>query len=171
MTQAEGTGAAGVQDGRQDFAFLVGRWRVANRQLADYFDPSCDEWREFESACESRAILGGLGNCDTYEIPDYPGQSEYRGFALRLFDPEDRVWRIWWASTVGSGHLDTPVVGRFENGRGRFECGDVFQGRTFTMRYEWTDITPTSARWEQSFSFDGGESFRPNWTMLFERVS
>jgi hypothetical protein len=38
------------------------------------------------------------------------------------------------------------------------------------VRYEWKDITPSSALWEQSFSFDGGETFETNWINKFTRI-
>lgn len=31
------------------------------------------------------------------------------------------------------------------------------------MRYAWSDITPTSAHFEQSFSTDDGATWEPNW--------
>jgi hypothetical protein len=39
------------------------------------------------------------------------------------------------------------------------------------VRFDWTDITRTSARWQQSFSFDGGRTFEPNWIMEFVRIA
>jgi hypothetical protein len=39
------------------------------------------------------------------------------------------------------------------------------------VRYEWKDITPTSARWEQSFSFDGGRTFETNWITELTRTA
>jgi hypothetical protein len=39
------------------------------------------------------------------------------------------------------------------------------------VRFEWKDITPSSARWEQAFSFDGGQSFTTNWVMRFTRTA
>ena len=160
-----------MQDGRQDFDFLVGRWRIANTKLVDPLGDEPAAWVEFDSAAESRPILGGLGNCDSYLAPDFPGRGLFHGFALRLFDPEERLWRIWWASSVGGGELDTPVVGRFDDGLGRFECDDVLGGRAVRIRFRWSDITATSARWEQSFSFDGGGTFAPNWVMAFSRIA
>jgi hypothetical protein len=160
--------AASKIDGRHDFDRIFGEWRIANRKLEN---PLAEElnWLEFDATVEVRPILGGLGNVDLYSAPDFPGRSGYEGFGLRLFDAEADVWRIWWASTTGRGRLDTPVVGRFRDGDGLFECDDVLDGRVVKVRFEWKDITPSSARWEQAFSFDDGESFETNWIMELTR--
>jgi hypothetical protein len=47
----------------------------------------------------------------------------------------------------------------------------VIDGREVRLRFFWKDITQSSARWEQAFSFDGGRTFETNWVMDFERVS
>jgi hypothetical protein len=122
-----------------------------------------------ESRATSGPILGGLGNYDTYSAPQFPGRPGFEGFALRLFDTDAGLWRIWWASTSGGGQLDTPVVGRFDEGVGRFECEDVIGGKATRVRYEWKDITAESAHWEQSFSFDESRTFELNWVMEFVR--
>lgn len=168
--QATATPAAEV-DGRHDFDFLVGRWKIANRRLDDPLGVNPTEWREFEATLENRPILDALGNIDEYTAPEFPGRGRFHGFGLRLFDPGANVWRIWWASTVGEGQLDTPVVGGFTDGVGRFECDDTLGGRELRVRYEWKDITPSSARWEQSFSFDGGKTFETNWINQFTRIA
>jgi hypothetical protein len=157
-----------VVEGRHDFDVIFGEWQILNRKLDDPLAES-SEWLEFDATVEVRPILGGLGNVDFYSAPDFPGRPGYEGLGLRLFDPETGLWRIWWASTTGRGRLDTPVVGRFSDGVGRFECDDALGGRDVRVRFHWTDITPSSARWEQSFSFDGGESFGANWIMELTR--
>jgi hypothetical protein len=153
-----------------DFDFLFGSWRILNRRL-DNAPGESESWSEFAASSEAYPILGGLGNVQTYDAPDFPGRPGYQGYALRLFDPESGLWRIWWASTVGRGQLDPPVVGRFRDGAGQFDGDDIVDGREVKVRFLWTEITETSARWEQSFSYDGGRTYIPNWVMLHERVA
>jgi hypothetical protein len=148
-----------------DFDFLPGTWRVANRKLVDTLDPDCDEWETFEATSKAFSMLGGIGNHDHFFTEGY------EGFSLRLYDPEADVWRIWWSSTQRPGRLDPPVEGRFtEPGRARFECEDVLEGVPIRMRFDWSDVTADSARWEQSFSFDGGATWKLNWVMELSRI-
>jgi hypothetical protein len=43
-------------------------------------------------------------------------------------------------------------------------------GNPITVRFKWSNITEASARWQQSFSFDGGTTFAVNWVMEFSRT-
>jgi hypothetical protein len=155
---------------RHDFDFLFGSWRIHNRRLDDPFGDA-ETWSEFEAQSEAYPILSKLGNVQHFDAPEFPGRPGFQGYALRLLDPEEEIWRIWWASTAGRGRLDSPVLGRFRDGVGQFDGKDVVAGREIGVRLLWTEITETSAHWEQSFSFDGGKTFVPNWVMLHERVS
>ena len=150
--------------GVTDFDFLPGSWNVHNRKLTDMLDPTCDEWEEFEATSEAEAMLGGVGNLDHFFAPGY------EGFSLRLHDPERDVWQIWWSSTSRPGRLDPPVEGRFdENGDARFETEDVLDGVPIGVRFEWSAVTTDTPLWKQFFSFDGGQTWKHNWTMSFAR--
>ena len=168
MTQ-QPIAAEAALDGRHAFDFLFGDWLIANRKLRDPLAEGASEWVEFSATGTARPIAGGLGNVDTFVAPDFPGRGAFEGFSLRLFEESTGLWRIWWASSAGGGRLDPPVVGRFTDGVGRFEGDDVLDGRPVMVRFDWTDITVSSARWAQAFSFDGGETFSPNWVMEFRR--
>ena len=124
------------------------------------------DWREFTMQAENRPILGGLGNLDEYRSAEFPDQPKFEAMALRLFDPDAAMWRIWWVSISSGGQLDTPVVGRFVEEHGTFECEDVLAGRAVNVRYEWLRHTD-APQWRQSFSFDRGRTWHENWTMTW----
>ena len=159
-----------ADDGRHDFDFVFGKWHIANRKKVNMVVEGAGEWVEFKADGEARPILGGMGNVDTYQAPRFPGRPGFEGFTLRLFEPETGLWRIWWASSIGGGALDEPVVGRFEDGTGRFECEEVVQGVPVRVRYDWTIKSNDSLLWEQSFSFDNGQTWDKNWIMESTRV-
>jgi hypothetical protein len=96
----------------------------------------------------------------------------YRAVGLRAFDPKTREWAIWWLDgRYPSGPLGPPVKGRFEDGVGRFYADYEQDGRPMRGRFVWSDVTPTSARWDQAASSDGGRTWAPNWVMTLQRAS
>jgi hypothetical protein len=155
-------------DGRHGFDFLFGRWRVHNRKLERPLAGSA-QWVEFGTSAQAWPILGGLGNVDAFRRYDAQGEVDWEGTTLRLFDPERRRWSIWWASTSRPGHLEPPVTGAFHEGRGEFLGEDEYLGARITVRYVWSEVTPASARWEQAFSTDGGDTWETNWVMSLSR--
>lgn len=165
-----GTPTTYRKDGRADFDFIFGRWRVRNRKLVDVADPDCVEWVEFNAVSQAEPILDGLGHVDRIWAEAPPGGKPFEGFTLRQFDPEACVWRIWWASSNRPGHLDPPVEGSWSDGRGRFVCDDTLNGRLVKVRFQWTNETPATARWEQAFSYDDGVTWKANWIMELTRI-
>ena len=150
--------------GARAFDFLHGRWRIAHRRLKQRHVGSRD-WDAFDAtaACEPR--LGGLVNVEEIAMPTR-GSS---GVSLRSFDLATGLWSIWWISSL-EGRLRPPVTGSFENGVGVFEGDDLDGDQPVRARYVWSDITPRSARWTQSFSLDGGATWEANWIMDFTRM-
>ncbi|MGH9759636.1 MAG: DUF1579 domain-containing protein [Blastocatellia bacterium] len=155
-----------VEEGRDHFDFLRGRWAVTHRRLKSRLSGD-SQWEEFRGACESRPIIGGLGNIDDNLI-ELPGGA-YRAVTLRLFDPTNGLWSIWWVDGRAM-RLEPPVQGRFENGTGTFLGDDLLDERPIRVRFIWSEITDDSARWEQAFSPDSGAKWETNWIMNFRRV-
>lgn len=149
-----------------DFAFMAGTWISRQRRRTKVLAGS-DEWYEFDATLDTQILLDGNATFDVLKAPE----RNIEGLTLRLYDPDEKVWRIWWASERSRGKLDEPVVGRFENGVGTFECDDTWEGRPIRVRYEWIGTDTDNPRWEQAFSEDGGETWEVNWVAKFSRPS
>ncbi|QWF77581.1 hypothetical protein [Amycolatopsis sp. CA-230715] len=147
-----------------DFDFLHGRWAVANRKLSKPLTGS-DDWEEFDGVAECRPHFGGAANID--EI-SFPGKG-FSGLTLRLFAPETGQWSLYWANSR-DGALLPPVTGDFADGEGWFYGDDEHEGTPVRVSFRWSDITGTTARWEQAFSIDGGTTWEPNWVMELTRA-
>jgi|HubBroStandDraft_5_1064220.scaffolds.fasta_scaffold930936_1 hypothetical protein len=88
----------------------------------------------------------------------------------RLLHPlSGAQWSITFASSR-DGRLGTPMIGRFENGRGEFYDREDFNGRSIFVRDTFSDVTPTSYKMEIAFSADGGKRWETNWIMTFTRA-
>lgn len=151
-------------DGRHDFDFLHGRWRVDNRRLRDRL-VGCEAWEAFASHVTCAPVLGGIGNLETHAIDRNGGE---HGLALRLYDTAARRWAIHWANGR-DGVLEPPMAGAFHRDVGVFFGDDVHAGRPVRVRFTWTRHDADHAHWEQAFSADGGHTWETNWVMAFER--
>lgn len=157
-------------EGRHEFDFIFGCWRIRNRRLVDLTDPSCEEWTEFDASSEAFPVLEGFGHIDRMYVREGGAADPFEGFTLRLFDPQSGLWKIWWSSTRAPGVLDRPVEGRFLDRKGIFECEDEIGGREVAVRFEWLVDDPEAPRWQQSFSYDGGRTWKLNWMMALSRT-
>jgi hypothetical protein len=146
-----------------DFDFLTGAFDVHGRRLRDALDADSG-WVEFAATSTATTLLDGVVNVDEMWFPD---QNRF-GMSLRLYDPVARTWTVRWFDGRGGG-LQPPVEGRWDGGRCRFTGPDEYAGRPVLASYSWSDVTESSARWEQCFSTDGGRTWLPNWVMHYDR--
>jgi hypothetical protein len=155
-----------VNDGRNDFDFLIGTWKVHHRRLKERL-VGCTEWEEFIGDTVDRKILNGVGNMDENILQRASGS--IHAISLRLFNPQTREWSIYWSTDL-TGTLDVPMIGGFQDGYGEFYSQEVFEGRHIYNRFIWSKVTANTCQWEQAFSEDGGKTWETNWVMNFERV-
>jgi hypothetical protein len=147
---------------QNDFDFLPGKWKVHNRKLKSRL-ANCNEWDEFESELHMRKTLNGFGNVENY-YASFDGKA-FEGMAVRLFDPQTKLWTIYWIDSNGCSMDEHPVTGSFENGLGRFYARDLFNGKPIIVLYQWDATDPLHPRWSQAFSADEGDSWEWNWEM------
>jgi hypothetical protein len=150
-----------------DFDFLAGTWDVEHHRLV-----AATDWATTgDSRAAAYRYLDGGVSLDETTFPT----SGASGMSVRVFVTERDEWEIRWVSS-GDGLVGPPVAGRFEDGPDGRYCrlvGDEVprDGRPTRMTYEWDRITPTSARWQQAYSFDGEQTWEKNWEMRFTRTA
>ncbi len=150
-----------------DFDFLYSNdWQVRNRVLKRRLVGST-EWYEFDAVLEDvRPILNGFGNIDRFS-GKRNGQ-EFHASSLRIFDPNEKIWRIYWADSFGY-QMTYQVQGRFIEGVGEMVGEEMFQGKMTRLRFLWTKLGTGAPRWEQAYYDDEAGEWETNWVMTFER--
>ncbi|WP_394835789.1 hypothetical protein LVJ94_02525 [Pendulispora rubella] len=147
-----------------DFDFLDGNWTVTRRRLKVRGVGSRD-WEEYVGTTKTTQYLGGMVSVEESVSPS-KGSA---GVTLNVFNPEKRQWSIYEINGK-AGKLEPPNVGGFTGTRGEFYGDDEDNGRPIKVRYIWLKLSPDSARWEQSFSYDNGHTWETNRTSAFTRA-
>jgi hypothetical protein len=163
-THTDGATAPAItqRDGSHDFDFLIGDWKAHVRRLPDRLVGST-RWVEYEGISRHKKLLDSNANFEEFEVNGHDKSEHIKAQTLRLYNPDSHQWSIYLVD-LDKGVLSTPtVVGEFTGRRGEFYDQDVWNGRAVLVRYVWSDISPQSARMEQSFSADGGKSWEVNW--------
>jgi hypothetical protein len=145
--------------GADDFAWEIGLWNTHVQVRAPLEANAA--WTSFEGTSEVRPLSNGRANTVDLSLTNAAG-GRIEGVALRLFNPQSGQWSINFAS-MKDGLLTAPVHGRFHDGRGVFHGQDTIDGRVVLVRFVISDVTADSARFEQSYSDDSGESWIDNW--------
>lgn len=154
--------APGLADQLALFGQFVGSWDLEVTDIAPdgTATTSRGEWH-FGWA------LGGRAVADVWICPPRtpegtsPGE---HGLSLRFYDEDLGAWRSTW---LGPGRR---VVRAFE---ARAEGGDIVLWGRFPdgdLRWSFSDIGPTSFRWRNEVSHDGGRTWRVQQTFAARRV-
>lgn len=154
------------RDGQHDFDFEIGTWKTHLKRLVKPLSGSTT-WVEYEGTTRVTKVMDGRANL--VELKATGPAGTFEGMSLRLYNPQSRQWSLNFAN-VNAGVLVPPAIGEFKNGRGEFYNQDTLNGRSILVRFVILDITPTSCRFEQSFSDDGGKRWELNWIAVDTRV-
>jgi hypothetical protein len=156
------------RDGSHDFDFLIGDWKAHLRRLPDRLNNS-NTWIEYDGISNHHKILDSNANFEEFDVTSTDKKLHIKAQTLRLYNPTSRQWSIYLVD-VDNGTLGLPpVVGSFTGNRGEFLDQEEWKGRAILVRYVWLNISPKSARMEQSFSPDGGKTWEVNWICELSR--
>jgi hypothetical protein len=153
-------------DGQHDFDFNIGTWKTHISRLLHPLTGS-STWVQLEGSVVVRKVWDGRASLEEIEADSSTGHFE--GLTLFLYNPQSHQWSMNFG-LAGSGALSVPAIGEFKNGRGEFFDQESIDGRTILVRIVWSDITPTSHRFEQAFSDDGGKTWEPNFVATLTRA-
>jgi hypothetical protein len=162
--------AASAASSDTDFNFLTGKWKMYHRRLNKRLE-NCKDWTEFESIDTNYTILSGTADMDIYSTTEMPGMQGklFEGVTLRLFNPQTRLWSLYWAAS-NRGVLDPPVVGSFQNNIGHFFTKDTINGKPVIVLFRWDMRNKNKPVWSQAFSADSGKTWEWNWYNVSERI-
>ena len=164
--QAPAAAASVERDGQHDFDFEIGTWKTHLSRLVKPLTGS-KTWVEYEGTTVVTKVWNGGANLVELDASGPAGRIE--ALSLRLYDPQSRQWSLNFANRRG-GTLSPPSIGELKDGRGEFYSQETLDGRAIFVRFVISDITPTSVRFEQAFSNDGGRTWEVNWIATDTRV-
>lgn len=154
------TPASAVRDGQHDFDFNFGTWKSHIKRFVHPLTGS-KESIELNGTVTVRKVWDGRAFLEEIEADGPKGHWE--GLSLFLYNPQSHQWSQNFANS-SSGVLSTPLIGSFKDGRGELFSQDTLDGRSILVRGVWSDIAPTSHRYQESYSADGGKT----WEIVFE---
>lgn len=143
-----------------DFDFLAGEWKIRQQRLVD------GQWDHFEGEATVHRILNGVGSVEELRIP----ARQFSGMGLRLLDVERKLWADHWVNAKSGVLTPPPSWGSFVDGVGTWDSDEVDGDQPVIWRGVWDRITPSSCRWYQASSRDGGRTWQESWVMHWSRA-
>ncbi|HEV2268269.1 MAG TPA: hypothetical protein VGR92_02325 [Steroidobacteraceae bacterium] len=152
--------SSATRDGAHDFDFDLGIWKTdIVRHLHPLSGP--DETVHLTGTVTVRKLWDGRAQVEEIEADGPKGHWE--GMTVFLYDPTAHQWSMNFANS-SVGKFNAPLIGGFENGRGELIMQDTLDGRSILVRGVWSDFTPTTHTYQESYSADGGRTWRVAFT-------
>lgn len=155
LGQVTGAEQAQARDGSHDFDFNTGVWHTHIRRVLDPFSASSDAV-ELEGTVAIRPVWGGRAKLEEIEADGPKGHWE--GLSLFLYNPQSHQWSQNFLNSK-MAVLSGGLVGEFHGGRGELYAHDTFHDKSIFVRGVWSEITPNSHRYTESYSNDGGKTW------------
>jgi len=149
-----------------DFDFYIGKWNIKNRKLKERLN-NCNEWTEFDSTDYTSHLLKGFANMNKFSATF--DAEPFEGIAIRLFNPQTKLWSIYWADS-NAVSFDPPMVGSFDGNIGKLYCKDTFKDQDIIVLFHWDKTDIDNPIWSQAFSTDKGKTWEWNWYMYASRI-
>jgi hypothetical protein len=155
-----------AEPGAHDFDFSFGTWHTHIERI---LDPFADQHISFEMDGSKTVTKVWGGKATLEEIEADGPKGHWEGLTLFLFDPKSRQWTQTFINSK-VGVVAAALVGGFKNGKGDLYQQDTFEDRSIWVRGVWSDITPNSHNYTESYSDDGGETWKPAFIAHLTRV-
>jgi len=123
-------------------------------------DPSHDfdffpgRWRVW-----NERLVRPFANCSQWET--FEAIQDANEITHRAFDQSTGLW------CLARGGVS--LIGGFIDGLGIFEGRCLFEGRSISVRYLWSEVKRDAVKWAQYFSADDGLTWEKNWVMYLTR--
>ena len=148
--------APAERDGAHDFDFNFGQWKTQIKRRVHPLAGS-NEMIELNGTVSIRKVWDGRALLEEIEADGPKGHWE--GMSLFMYNPGAHQWSQTFIGSKSGTFAGGGMIGGFKDGRGELYASDTLDGRAILVRGAWSDITPKSHRYEESYSTDGGKTW------------
>ena len=145
-----------LRDGAHDFDFNIGVWHTHIRRMVDPLSGSQDAM-VLDGTVTVRKIWDGKAQLEEIEADGPKGHWE--GLTLFLYDPKAHQWNQYFLNSK-TPYLWPPQVGEFHDGRVELFAQNTIDGKTILVRTLWTGMEANGHRFDESYSDDGGKTWK-----------
>jgi hypothetical protein len=154
----------------KQFDFLLGHWELVVKPAATSLGQRIHGVPKMLGTWKAWRALDGWGITDELRITDESGNPRSLSHAVRMYDPTARRWTISMADVYRSTFAASTAEWK-DNRMQTASKGTDAEGKPYVARARYSDITPTSFRFQQERSVDDGKTWTLTLTIDAKRVA